>query len=181
LLPHPYSIYDCSNVGFVGFTRPRCIPSQAVTQNGGASNSTAVAPNLFNYLQLPLDPNTGIPVNAGDALAVPTCQYLDHGNCVYSNTGLPQGHRNAYRGPGYWNFNFVAAKMFKLTERFNLQFRAEFYDAFHHSNYYINAGNLDVEDGTGVTTIQAVKGLPGGGILIPPERRNIQFALKLNF
>ncbi len=142
-----------------------------------------MAPNLFHYPQLPLDPNTGVPVNAGDALGVPTCQYLDHGNCVYSISGLPQGHRNAFRGPNYWNFNFVAAKMFKLTERFNLQFRAEFYDAFNHSNYYINIGNLDVEDGTGVTSIQAVKGLPaGGGALgIAPEHRNIQFGLKLNF
>ena len=52
------------------------------------------------------------------------------------------------------------AKTFKLTERFNLQFRGEFYNAFNHSNYYINAGNLDVEDGTGVTAIQAVKGIP---------------------
>jgi hypothetical protein len=101
---------------------------------------------------------------------------------VYSISGLPQGHRNAFRGPNYWNFNFVAAKMFRVTERFNLQFRAEFYDAFNHSNYYINAGNLDVEDGTGVTSIQAVKGLPGGGGLgIALEHRNIQFGLKLNF
>ncbi len=174
----PYSIYDCSNVGFVGFTCPRWIPSQPVSQNGGASNSTAVAPNLFDYLQLPLDPNTGVPINAGDALGVPTCQYLDHGNCVYSNSGLPQGHRNAFRGPNYWNFNFVAAKTFKLTERFNLQFRAEFYDALNHSNYYINTGNLDVEDGTGVTSIQAVKGTPPTG---PTEHRNVQFGLKLNF
>jgi hypothetical protein len=178
----PYSIYDCSNVGFVGFTCPRWIPSQPVSQNGGASNSTAVAPNLFDYLQLPLDPNTGVPINAGDALGVPDCAQLNHGECVYSISGLPQGHRNAFRGPNYWNFNFVAAKMFKLTERFNLQFRAEFYDVFNHSNYYINAGNLDVEAGTGVTSIQAVKGLPGGGALgIAPEHRNIQFGLKLNF
>jgi hypothetical protein len=95
---------------------------------------------------------------------------------------LPQGHRNAYTGPGYWNLNFVIAKTFKLNERFNLQFRSEWYDAFNHSNYYINAGNLDVEQGTGVTSIQAIKGEPGGGVLtLPLERRNIQFALKLNF
>ena len=114
---------------------------------------------------------------------MPVCQYLDHGNCVYSTNGLPQGHRNAYSGPGYWNLNFVAAKTFKLTERFNMQFRAEFYNAFNHSNYYINAGNLDVEQGTGVTAIQAVKGEPGGGLIttLPFERRNIQFGLKLNF
>jgi hypothetical protein len=179
----PYSIYDCSNLGATGYTCPRYIPGEPINQNGSASNSTAVAPNLFNYLPLPIDPNTGTPVNAGDALAVPVCQTLDHGGCVYSISGLPQGHRNAYRGPGYWNFNFVAAKTFKVTERFNMQFRAEFYNAFNHSNYYINAGNLDVESGTGVTAIQAIKGEPGGGLptILPTERRNIQFGLKLNF
>jgi Carboxypeptidase regulatory-like domain/TonB dependent receptor len=179
----PYSIYDCSNLGLTGYTCPRWIPSQPVNQNGnvGNTNLSGVAPNVFNYLSLPIDPNTGIPINAGDALAVPNCQYLDHGNCVYSNSGLPQGHRNAYRGPGYWNFNFVAAKTFKLTERFNMQFRAEFYNAFNHSNYYILNGNLDLESGTGVTSVQAEKGIPYGSPTNPTERRNIQFGLKLNF
>ena len=178
----PYTLFDCTNLGAVGGTCPRWIPSRPVSQNGGASNSTAVAPNLFNYLKLPLDPATGAPVNVGDALSVPSCQYLDHGNCVYSTSGLPPPQRNAYSGPGYWNFNFVVAKMFNLTERYNLQFRAEFYDAFNHSNFYINGGTLDVEQGTGVATVRAVKGLPGGGLLaLPPERRNIQFGLKLNF
>jgi Carboxypeptidase regulatory-like domain/TonB dependent receptor len=176
----PYSIYDCSNLS-LGYTCPRYIPGQPINQNGnvGNTNLSAAGPNLFNYLPLPIDPNTGAPVNAGDALAVPNCQYLDHGNCVYSNSGLPQGHRNAYTGPGFWNFNFVAAKTFKLTERFNMQFRAEFYNAFNHSNYYITTGNLDVEQGTGVTAIQAEKGVPYGAQ--PTERRNIQFGLKLNF
>ena len=100
---------------------------------------------------------------------------------MYSNSGLPQGHRNAYRGPGYWNFNFVVAKTFKLTERFNMQFRGEFYNAFNHSNYYILNGNLDLEDGTGVTSVQTEKGVPYGSPTNPTERRNIQFGLKLNF
>jgi hypothetical protein len=109
---------------------------------------------------------------------------------VYTNSGLPQGWRNAYSGPSYWNFNFVIGKTFKLTERFNLQFRGEFYNAFNHSNYYITTGNLDLSPasdpngnpipGSGITTIQAVKGLPyqAGA---PAERRNIQLGLKLNF
>jgi hypothetical protein len=188
----PYSIYDCTNLGATGYTCPRWIPSQAVNQDGSASNSSAVAPNLFTYLSLPLDSNGNV-LNNGDALAVPVCQYLDHGGtCLYSNSGLPQGHRNAYRGPGYWNFNFVVAKTFKVTERFNMQFRAELYNAFNHSNYYINAGNLDIEPAyddngnvipnSGVQTIQAEKGNPTPitGTL-PLERRNIQFGLKFNF
>ena len=181
---YPFSIYDCTNQSG-GATCPRYIPSEPINQHGGIGNSSlaAVAPNVFNWLALPIDPNTGTPINAGDALSIPTCQYLDHGNCVYSISGLPQGHRNAYSGPGYWNVNFSAAKNFKLTERFNLQFRGEFYNAFNHNNYYINTGNLDVESGTNVTAIQAFKGLiPANAITTPPpERRNIQLGLKLNF
>jgi len=182
----PYTIYDgtqISNTG-LGYSDPFYIPGQPINQRGGIGNSSnaAVGANLFNWLALPIDPTTGAPVGAGNALAVPVCATLDGGGCVYSINGLPQGHRNAYTGPGYWNINFVIAKTFKLNERFNLQFRSEWYDAFNHSNYYINAGNLDVEQGTGVTAIQAIKGEPGGGILVIPfERRNIQFALKLNF
>jgi hypothetical protein len=182
----PYTIYDGTQITQtgLGYSDPFYIPGQPINQRGGIGNSSnaAVGPNLFNWLALPIDPTTGAPVGAGDALAVPVCATLDHGGCVYSLSGLPQGHRNAYTGPGYWNLNFVIAKTFKLNERFNMQFRSEWYDAFNHSNYYINAGNLDVEQGTSVTAIQAIKGEPGGGILpIAVERRNIQFALKLNF
>jgi hypothetical protein len=183
----PYSIYDGTEISDtgLGYSEPFYIPGQPINQRGGVGNSSlaAVGPNLFNYLQLPINPATGTPVGAGDALSVPVCADLyGGGGCQYSISGLPQGHRNAYTGPGYINLNFVVAKTFKLTERFNLQFRSEFYDALNHSNYYINAGNLDVEQGTGVTAIQVVKGEPGGGILsIPLERRNIQFGLKLNF
>src|SRR5271169_4746560 len=175
----PFTIYDCSNVGATGYSLPFYIPGGPINQHGSASNSTAIAPNLFNYLPLPVDPTTGFVVNTGDALAVPNCAQLDHGQCVYSFSGLPQGWRNAYSGPGFWTINFVIAKAFKLTERFNLQFRSEFYNAFNHSNYYITTGNLDVSGG--ISAIQALKGIPYCSPTCPTERRNIQFGLKLNF
>ena len=167
----------------VGYTCPRWIPDQPVNQNGGVEQlRSAVGPNLFNYLQLPIDPNTGIPVNAGDALAVPNLPVPRPRKLrVQHQRTAARPPQCLHADPGFWNFNFVAAKTFKLTERFNLQFRGEFYNAFNHSNYYIPDGNLDVEDGTGVTAIQAEKGVPHGGPTNPTERRNIQFGLKLNF
>jgi hypothetical protein len=88
--------------------------------------------------------------------------------------------RNAYQGPGYWNIDFVAAKMFKLTERFNLQFRGEFYNIFNHHNLYISTSNLDVSGG--LPAVQAEKGgVFGVGGQPTDERRNIQFGLKLLF
>ena len=74
----------------------------------------------------------------------------------------------------------VIAKNFKLTERFNLQFRGELYNTFNHHNLYIASQNLDIEGG--LAAIQAQK----GGVYGTPgqptdERRNVQFGLKLSF
>jgi hypothetical protein len=176
---YPYTLYDGTNIGSTGYALPFYIPDQPINQHGSASNSTAIGPNSFTYLPVPIDPATGLPVNAGDARGIASCQYLYHGGaCTYSFDGLPQGHRNAYSGPSYYNFNIVVGKNFKLTERFNLQFRSEFYNIFNHHNYYIQTGNLDVESGTGFTGVLAEKGTPYTGA---DERRNIQFGLKLTF
>ena len=116
--------------------------------------------------------------------------------------------RNAFRQPGYWNMNFGIYKNFKLTERFNMQFRSEFYNLFNHSNYYVQTGNANNVSGlladviatpqtacasspTGCTTgmleytvpynIQGKKGVPQGLAGSLGERRFVQFALKLTF
>ena len=180
---YPFSIYDCTNLGAVGYTCPRWIPGAPVAGSGSASQSTAVGANLFNYLPLPLDSN-GLPAGNGNVLAVPVCSGLYGVGCVYSQNGQSIPPRNGFHSPGFWNMDFVAMKNFKLTERFNLQFRGEFYNIFNHHNMYIQATNLDIEDGTGVTAIQAINGSPSAGSLngtLPDERRNIQFGLKLIF
>jgi len=70
------------------------------------------------------------------------------------------------RGPGYNNFDIGIQKNFQLTERFKLQFRTDFLDAFNHAN--LNAPNMNFGGAMGqVTSAQ------------PP--RNIQFALKLYY
>ena len=185
---YPYNIYDGTN----GITLdPRYTPFAPIS--AGGTNSGATGPNLFNFLPLPQDTNPnsatfGLPLGTGNALQVPTealsgfCPngFTGPGNVAFTCNQQAVAHRNSYYGPGYWNIDFVIAKMFKLTERFNLQFRSEFYDAFNHHNLYINAGTLDIE--TGASYIQAQK----GGIYGYPgsptdERRFVQFGLKLLF
>jgi hypothetical protein len=97
--------------------------------------------------------------------------------------------RNQYVGPGYWNINMNFFKNFKVTERFGLQFRAEMYNIFNHSNTYVETTNIDAEpyglsNLSGVLTpyIQAEKGGVVGFAGQPnDERRNIQLGLKLTF
>jgi hypothetical protein len=76
-------------------------------------------------------------------------------------------------GPGEQNIDASLAKIFSITQRQNLEFRAEFLNAFNHvildapSNGGIDIGNPDGG------TIGQIKTSEGA--------RNIQFALKYNF
>lgn len=71
------------------------------------------------------------------------------------------------RGPGYYNWDISLQKNFQLTERFKLQFRSDFLNAFNRVN--LAAPNTTVEQST------------TGVITASQPARNIQFALKLYF
>ncbi len=77
------------------------------------------------------------------------------GGCFISQTGailIPPAwgqfgtmHRNSIRGPGYANWDVSLGKSFKLSERFNLQLRAELFNILNHPNF---AGvDHDLSDG----------------------------------
>jgi hypothetical protein len=71
------------------------------------------------------------------------------------------------RGPGYYNWDIGLQKNFQLTERFKLQFRSDFLNAFNRVN--LAAPNTTVAQTT------------TGVITASQPARNIQFALKLYF
>jgi hypothetical protein len=121
-----------------------------------------------------------------DSLGNPNCTGLFHVGCTYTPNGRPYPERNQFFGPHYWNMDLNFYKTFKITERFGLQFRGEFYNIFNHHNQYVNTQNLDVSS-LSTPFIQSEKGGPYGfpGICTTSggcdERRNIQFGLKLMF
>jgi outer membrane receptor protein involved in Fe transport len=180
----PFSIYDCTN--YNGTTCPLWVPGQGV----GASYSPVTAgQNLYNFMSLPYDnvtdPKTKVVsqvvVNQGDSLGIPNCTGLFHTGCTYTTSGDPYPARNQFYGPGYWNLDMNFYKDFKLTERFGLQFRGEFYNILNHHNQYISSLNLDVSS-MSTPFVQTEKGGIYGYAGQPnDERRNIQFGLKLTF
>ena len=82
-------------------------------------------------------------------------------NQIFGNSGV-----GIIRAPGLVNFDFNLAKNFALTERFGMQFRAEFFNAFNHTNLSL----------PGVTL-----GAGFGQIVSASDARIVQFALKLKF
>jgi outer membrane receptor protein involved in Fe transport len=95
--------------------------------------------------------------------------------------------RNALRGFGAFQLDAALQRQFKLTERFNLQFRAEFFNLLNHPNFgnpYPDLG--DPRFGVSQSTLagQLSPGGAGGGLNSLFQiggPRSIQLALKLNF
>jgi carboxypeptidase family protein/TonB-dependent receptor-like protein len=48
--------------------------------------------------------------------------------------------RDAVYGPGFWNIDFSLTKDTKITERLNLQLRAEFFNIFNHPQFALPSG-----------------------------------------
>lgn len=75
--------------------------------------------------------------------------------------------RNLLRGPGYADFDLGLMKKFSVKERANVEFRAEFFNAFNHPNFGNPGGNLNSGSFGEITSA----GSP----------RIIQLALRLSF
>src|SRR6202158_191288 len=87
---------------------------------------------------------------------------------------LGNSGRNQLYGPGLINFDLSLSKNTKFTERFNAQFRAEFFNIFNHPNFQAPLRNnrLFLQDGSSIST---------GGLLdsTTTASRQIQLGLKL--
>ena len=72
-------------------------------------------------------------------------------------------------GPGFWNVDLSLIKRTKIKESWNLEFRAEAFNAFNHTNFVVSNENNDINS----TTF--------GRLTTTFNPRILQFALKLNF
>jgi len=89
---------------------------------------------------------------------------------------LGNGGRNEVYGPGLMDFDFSLIKNAKISERLNLQFRAEFFNVLNQSNFLSPVDNSAVFDNFG-------NPVGGAGLIdgTSTANREIQFALKLIF
>ena len=105
------------------------------------------------------------PGGSGNPALTGTCSNL-----------LGNGGRNEINGPGLVDFDFSLFKDVKFRERFNLQFRAEFFNLFNHANFNspINNSTLFNQDGSSISTAGTIDSTS-------TSSREIQLALKLIF
>jgi hypothetical protein len=75
--------------------------------------------------------------------------------------------RNAFRGPGFWNLDFILSKRVRFGPR-AVQLRVEAYNLFNHSNMYPRADTADL------FSTDFIGGYKGGN-------RRMQFGVKFEF
>jgi hypothetical protein len=131
------------------------------------------------------DPTIDVP----DLLHIPGCSSLvNPGNpknyikeqCFafpYPSTRRGNLGRNTLIGPGLLNFDLSLIKntyIKKISDSFNVQFRAEFFNVFNHSNFAPPLDNKILFDPTGQV-------IPTAGLITSTQTpsRQIQFAVKL--
>jgi outer membrane receptor protein involved in Fe transport len=158
----PFTVYDCNNAGYVlcprvMYTTPYS-PSVNVVPTDGA--------NQFNYINLG---------NFNSSYLNPAAGVSDFGPFPSSMRG-----RNSFQGPGVWNLDLAVHKNFTINERFKLQFRAEAYNAFNHSNLYVVYSNTDVSATNFVTAQKGIR-QDSNAVGYAGENRRFQLALKLLF
>ena len=94
-------------------------------------------------------------------------------------TGLDAlgGAATQVAGPGFSRLDFSLFKDFKLTERFRLQFRSEFFNILNHPNFNAAPGSIP-----GSLDFKSPNfGQIGSTRDAPNDPRQIQFALKLYY
>ena len=142
------------------------------TANTGTPLTVSYTPGAAN------DVTGRIPDYRGEAIMRPNVAPNSSGvqdtiNHYYGNytftvpsASAPFGNagRNAFRGPGFWQWDLGVNKFFAIRERFRVQFRSEFFNVLNHTNFAIPDSNInDAAFGTIRSTFPA---------------RQIQFALK---
>ncbi|HWP83822.1 MAG TPA: TonB-dependent receptor, partial [Terriglobia bacterium] len=95
--------------------------------------------------------------------------------------------RNAFHGPGFWNVDLSLSRRFllpRLGERVSLQFRAEFFNLFNHTNLGNPLTRLEFTDPPFGKANFGRLGFASASPTASPlneQPRRVQFALKLNF
>ncbi|MGH9495724.1 MAG: hypothetical protein ACRD3B_12050, partial [Candidatus Sulfotelmatobacter sp.] len=150
----PYSLYDSNDISGTGEIADRWNVAGNPRDIKWSVNNP---PHYVDYYDGETDP-------ACDAQATTQglIDSLDYYGCYHSGNAVltpPAAGtfgtmgRNIFRGPGFYNWDFSVSKVFKIHERLNFQFRAEFFNLPNHSNFPTPTANTDLSSPTDLATV----------------------------
>ncbi len=150
----PFVMYDFSgtigNIFYSGddfITNPILPLAPGVTPKQAQQGTTGynakipyVNPNVFT-IPLLAPGQDGVP-NCGPTAPIngPVTTLCDMVESGFGNTG-----RNTFRAPFQVRFDFSVSKNFKITERFNLKYEADFFNVFNHPSFDAPNNNITLD------------------------------------
>jgi hypothetical protein len=141
------------NIGMTGTTASSII------------GNTGMRPNLTGSISYPKTVNAWFNTAAFSA---PACTVGGSGADCYGNAPF-----DAIRGPGRNNFDLSLKKNFAFTERFKLEFRADAFNAWNHTQFKGDANNGGIGNNFGAGNF--------GQVTSAFDGRQFQFGLKLMY
>jgi Carboxypeptidase regulatory-like domain len=134
---------------------------------GSIISNSATRPNVAGSISYPKSKNgTTVTWFNPAAFTAPTCAPGGPGTDCYGNVGF-----DAIRGPGHNNFDLSLLKNFAFTERFHMEFRAEAFNVFNHTEFEGNSNTGGLSNNVGASNF--------GQITNAYDGRQFQLALKL--
>jgi hypothetical protein len=132
---YPFSVFDCTRGEFLCM---RALDTANITRNVGSGTATG-NPNEFTLIDLsPIAGDKGSYVH-------PVQGTSDFGPYPASMT-----ERNAFRGPGAWNLDYLIGKRFRIGGTRALLVRFEMYNVFNNQNMYVRSDAADLRSATSV-------------------------------
>ncbi len=196
VMNHILSGWEISGVTLVQSGTPFTVINSAgntgisLTDNAGVSSGLGIAasyPDVLNGLPRPANNSQSF----GPLLANPS-QFVAPRGLTFGNAG-----RNFLNNPSRSNFDVALLRHFKLTETSELQFRAEVFNIFNHTEFRIYDPDNPGSSGNNIISCYAgpvysagfqAKGgadcVTGASFLHPLNAhrpRTVQFGLKLSF
>jgi hypothetical protein len=172
---------------------PFAIRSGSFTYNGSHESRAGVQKFVKPKLQyLPGQTFAGpvlfLPVGVNPATGEPyTCGTNPNEVFCLPAPGKNGAGRNIFTAPGYWNLDIGLIKVFQLTERFQLQFRTEMFNALNHTNFDnprdASVGSPSIRSSVFAQACCAGVAPPSTQTIVQTGEaaRVIQFGLKLKF
>ena len=150
-------------------------PQLGYNPTGSGDSRNPVRPNV--------NPNFTGKLYPGGSTAQKVAQYFNPNAFsapAYGTVG--NAGRDSLVGPGYANWDFSLLKSTQLTQRFRLQFRAEFFNLLNHANLSLPNevvfSNGPTQGTTANQTTPAALGTPGVVTATANTSRQIQLGLK---
>jgi hypothetical protein len=122
----------------------------SLTDNAGVASGFGIAASYPDVMRGPLPPSFDNPQSFGPLLGNPR-QFVAPRGLTFGNAG-----RNSFNNPGRMNFDIALLKHFKVTEFSEMEFRAEAFNVFNHTQFRIY--DPDNPGGTGNNIISCYAG-----------------------